>query len=116
MGNNETFSFKSINDWDNQAQPDTIPLVKGQYYGTTNEKLALTNQNGGWLFVENENGQRGFVPLTKLANRRSNNTQSPQPITSVVPGATPQTVNQNDVICEQIEPLEGFDGLENDWN
>lgn len=51
--------------------PKTIPLVRGQNYWTCNSHFQKCYQNGGWLYVRNANGQKGFVPLKLLQGPRT---------------------------------------------
>lgn len=87
-------------DWNNRSQTNTISVVKGQNYFTTNKYISLSNRNNGWLYVEDSNGQKGYVP-TKMFFKTSKKVNT-QPRTPEMSNLTYQVlpVNQNDVIHE----------------
>lgn len=92
---------KACNDW-NSLDVRTIPLVKGQVYYTSKARLVMANQNGGWLLVNNQNGQKGYVPVNMLKLRSTIN-PPPQSIIPEISNITP-TLNQHEIIPEQIQP------------
>jgi len=95
-----------MNDWNNRSLKNTISVVKGQNYFTTNKYISSSIQNGGWLFVEDLNGQKGYVPSKYFFKTPRKVTQL-QPKTPEMPNLTYQVlpVNQNGVIHEQVQPL-----------
>lgn len=77
------YIFKAPCGW-NCGDPQTIPLLKGNIYSTTSSRIAKCAQNGGWLLIDNSNGQKGYVPFELLKLPRAEITNNGQPL-SVVP-------------------------------
>lgn len=61
----KTLLLKSLKDW-SSPDPNSISLVKGETYMSSKARLNDSEQNGGWLLVEDVNGKSGFVPLKML--------------------------------------------------
>jgi len=57
-------------DW-NSATPNTIPLVKGKSYLTSQENLAIAKRTG-WLLVASD-VQQGYVPLMAIQACKTDN-------------------------------------------
>lgn len=103
---NNKLVFRALTDWNNYSLANTISVVKGQNYFTTNKRIMSSTRNG-WLLVEDSNGQKGYVPPNVFfKTSRKVNTQL-QPKTPEMLNLRYQVlpVNQNDVIHEQVQPL-----------
>lgn len=50
-------------DWSSPS-PRTLHLKKGKYYWTTKEELSAAVHNGGWLYVSDKLGRRGYAPYS----------------------------------------------------
>lgn len=61
--------------------------MKGHSYWTTPARLQAVNRNGGWLLVDDQRGQKGYVPLIILKP------PSPKPATRPVQPGTQETPN-----------------------
>lgn len=71
--------MKSKQNW-NSSTPQTMTLVEGQCYWTSNSRLATSYENGGWLLVDDSNGQSGYIPISLFKLNLSSNHTSLQPL------------------------------------
>lgn len=84
---------------------DTISVVKGRSYITTNKEMMLSTQNGGWIYVKDFYGHEGYAPIKLFINTHKNdNTQSIMAELSNVTAQDVLAVNQNEVNPKQIQP------------
>lgn len=91
------FVIRSPTNWIS-SKPKTISLIEGQKYWTCDGYVQKSLQNGGWLYVRNANGQRGFVPVKLLQQPRMGYTSPPlQPPFS---GNDPNVVNAVEIPSE----------------
>lgn len=86
--------MKSQYNW-NTRRPETIPLVKGQNYRTRGSYMQESFQNGGWLYVKNSKGRKGYVPLYMLQHPKMDHVHPlVQPIYSEI---YPNVINEVEI-------------------
>lgn len=99
--------IKSKQNW-NSSTPQTISLVEGQCYWTSNSRLAASHENGGWLLVDDANGRRGYIPNSLFKLNLPPNHAMLQPInpkSSVKTPWAPSPVNLKQNVNNEIFPL-----------
>lgn len=90
-------TFQAPCDW-KSANLGTIPLVKGQTYYTSDERIGRAFRNSGWVLVDCPTGQKGYVPIDSIKLRKVVNQKPLQPV-------VPKTSEKSGTIVpEQVSP------------
>lgn len=71
--------MKSKQNW-SSSTPQTMRLEEGQCYWTSNSRLAASQENGGWLLVDDSDGRRGYIPYSLFKLNLASNHTSLQPL------------------------------------
>lgn len=87
-------------DW-NSTAPNTISLVKGKSYLTSQENLAIAKRSG-WLLVISD-VQQGYVPLMYLQACKTDNHSLEAQIQDNIPNVSFNSAPSNS-IPEQMKP------------
>lgn len=75
--------------------------MKGQTYLTSRSNIDNSNQNGGWVLVENSNGYKGYVPIETFKVRKIEPSVH-QPVILETPNETTQNQIQQQLTPEPI--------------
>lgn len=92
-----------MSDW-SCSDTKTIPLVKGQTYFTSNSRVSLCTQNGGWLLVNDSYGRQGYVPYQLVKPRKIISQPSQPVVTDISIDASTNIPSMNPLMVPQIDP------------
>lgn len=102
-------------DWSSPS-PRTLPLKKGKYYWTSKEGLSAAVHNGGWLYVVDKQGRRGYAPFSIFGRPVSiNQTSTLDPAVPELPGMTTE-IGAPTIPEQNSQPLQTMPIVDEDNN